>query len=284
MTTLDTLRSTARSGARAVISAVGQASAPLRMDPTFIIAGAQRCGTTSLYRMLAAHPDMVAPALNKGIHYFDTANRFRRGQKFYSGHFPLRRPGTGTSFTGEGSPYYLFHPLAMTRIAAAYPEVKAIVLLRDPVERAYSAYKQEKSRGFETLGFAEALAAEPGRLRGEEERIVADPSYQSFSHQHHAYVARGHYAGQIARAFDALGRDHVLILDADDFLSSELSQWHLLTEFLGISPWRPAQVLQSNARPSERMDEQQRAWLEEQFTDDNTELIALLGYVPSWLR
>lgn len=284
MTTLDTLRSTARTGARAVISAVGQASAPLRMDPTFLIAGAQRCGTTSLYRMLASHPDMVAPTLNKGIHYFDTANRFQRGQGFYGGHFPLRRPGAPKAFTGEASPYYLFHPLAMARIAESHPEVKVIVLLRDPVERAYSAYKQEKSRGFETLDFAAALDAEPRRLDGEEKRIIADPSYQSFSHQHHAYVARGHYVSQISRAFDAMGRDHVLVLDADDFLSPALSQWPMLLDFLGIADWRPAKVLQSNARPSERMDDEQRAWLARQFSTDDTELVSLLGYVPSWLR
>ena len=283
MTTLETLRGTARTGARTVISAVGQVSAPLRMEPTFIIAGAQRCGTTSLYRMLSAHPQMVAPSLNKGIHYFDTATRFQRGHRFYSGQFPIRRPGPVTKVTGEGSPYYLFHPLAMARIARALPTVKIIVLLRDPVERAYSAYKQEKSRGFETLSFANALAAEPKRLEGEEERIMADPSYQSFSHQHHAYVARGHYARQLTRTFEAVGRDRVLVLDADDFLAPALPQWSTLTDFLGISDWRPADVLRSNARPSEGMDDQLRRWLGEQFDADD-ELVSLLGYVPSWLR
>ena len=284
MTASEKLRTTARSGARSVITGVGQLSAPLRMTPSFLIAGAQRCATTSVFRMLAQHPEVHAPALNKGIHFFDTADMFRRGMRFYMGHFPLRRPGTTSGITGEGSPYYIFHPLAVGRIAAALPDTKLVVLLRDPVERAFSAYKQEFKRGFETLGFADALRAEARRLDGEEERIVTDENYQSFSHQHHAYVARGRYAGQLERAFAVLGRERVLVLDADDFLATGLPQWAELTNHLGISAWQPPEVLQSNARPGSPMPEDIRARLRREFTNDDEKLAELLGYIPSWHR
>ena len=68
--------------------------------------------------------------------------------------------------TGESSPYYLFHPLAAERIARDLPDVRLVVLLRDPVERAYSAYTHERARGFETETFARALELEPERLAG----------------------------------------------------------------------------------------------------------------------
>lgn len=279
------LRTLTRSGLRSAYTTVGQLSAPLRMEPTFIIAGAQRCATTSLYRMLSQHPDVRPPSLNKGIHFFDTASRFKHGMNFYRGHFPIARPGTKeVKITGEGSPYYMFHPLAIPRIATSLPQTKLIILLRNPVERAFSAYKQERTRGFEQLTFSEALEAEPQRLDGEEARILADESYQSFAHQHHAYVERGKYAPQLERAFSAMGRENVLVIDADDFLVPNVPEWSNLTTFLKIAPWRPEDVLHSNSRPSDDMPITNRAWLERQFVDDSQSLKALLGYTPSWLR
>ncbi|WP_155849351.1 sulfotransferase [Arthrobacter sp. H20] len=233
--------------------------------------------------MLTEHPQVLPPLLNKGIHYFDTADRFRQGSKFYAAHFPFKRPrNAGRMITGEASPYYMFHPLAATRIAAELGQVKVVVLLRDPVERAFSAHKQERGRGFEHLEFWEALQQEPQRLAGEEERIIADPSYQSFSHQHHAYVARGRYATQLERMFAAVGREQVLVLDTDTFLSAGLPTWPLLLRHLGLDDWWPQTPIHTNSRPSTPMPEQTRRWLREQFRDEDDRLIELLGYLPSW--
>lgn len=278
-------RTLARDYARSAVTSVGQLGADFRMRPSFLIAGAQRCATTSIFRMLAEHPQVQPPLLNKGIHYFDTADRFQRGARFYAAHFPFKRPrGTDHLITGEASPYYMFHPLAATRIASELGPVKVIILLRDPVERAFSAYKQERGRGFEDLDFSKALEREPHRLAGEEERIIADPTYQSFSHQHHAYVARGRYAGQLERMFAAVGREQVLVLDADAFLSAGLPQWPLLLRHLGLDDWWPATPVHTNSRPSTPMPELNRSWLVEQFAEEDNRLAQLLGYEPSWHR
>ena len=88
------------------------------------------------------------------------------------------------------------------------PDVKILAMLRDPVERAFSAYKHELARGFETEPFDKALELEDERLEGEVERMLADSDYQSFSHRHHAYLRRGHYAEQLNRlrsSFPATG-------------------------------------------------------------------------------
>ncbi|MGP9031762.1 sulfotransferase family protein [Glutamicibacter mysorens] len=280
----DTLRYSARQLARTTLVGLGQMTAAMRMSPGFIIAGAQRCATTSLFRMLARHPQVQPPVMNKGIHFFDTAERYSRGPNFYAAHFPLRRPGSGKLVSGEASPYYLFHPLAMERIAKIAPQAQVIVLLRDPVERAYSAYKQEFGRGFETLSFAEALEAEFARLKGEEQRIIDDPTYQSYNHQHYGYVARGLYTRQLRRAEAALAPGKLTVLDADALFRPELHGWDELLQNIGLDPWRPGEIVHSNARPSAELEPALRSRLEAHFAEENEQLQNYLGYRPSWLQ
>lgn len=280
----DTIQHSARNLARTTLVSFGQATAGLRLRPGFIIAGAQRCATTSLFRMLSRHPQVRPPMLNKGIHFFDTAERFARGAKFYAGHFPLRRPFASGQISGEASPYYLFHPLAMERIATYAPEAQVIVLLRDPVQRAFSAYKQEKGRGFETLSFEEALDREEERLAGEEERIIADPKYQSFAHQHFGYVARGRYTQQLQRAEKALAPGKLTVLDADEFFRPGLNGWDSLLEQIGLDPWKPNEIIHSNARPGAEMPEELRTALNRAFESENDALVNYLGFTPSWLQ
>lgn len=282
------LPETAKPVARAALQHWGRLTWRLRMRPDFVIAGAQRCGTTSLFRTLARHPDVVPPLPGKGVHHFDTAGSWDRGTAWYLGHFPLASPArwrtAGRARTGEASPYYVFHPLGAQRIAATVPDAKVVVLLRDPVERAYSAWKQERARGFEDQDFERALDLEAERLAGEEERVAADPSYQSFSHQHHAYVARGRYAHQLRRMGGALRPDHLLVLETDEVLAGRGDAWQRLLDHLGLRQWDPGVVPTSNARPSRPMPEHLRARLEAEFEHDDVELAALLGRVPGWRR
>ncbi|WP_336921898.1 sulfotransferase domain-containing protein [Aquipuribacter sp. SD81] len=256
------------------------------MAPDFVVAGAQRCGTTSLFRALAAHPDVVAPLPGKGVHHFDTASAYVRGPEWYLGHFPLAAPARtrtgGRARTGEASPYYLFHPLAAERIATTVPLARVVVLLRDPVERAFSAWKQERGRGFETEDFERALDLEPERLAGEEERIRNEPGYQSFSHQHHAYVARGRYADQLERMSSALAPGTLFVAETQDVLADDGETWDALLRHLDLRAWRPPEVPRANARPSTPMPDRLRARLESQFHDSDSRLAPFLGKAPSW--
>ena len=113
-------------GARVGARATGRMTQSARMQPAFLIVGAQRCGTTSMFKTLRQHPAVLAPPLQKGIHYFD--KNYDEGPGWYRSHFPLRaaarlrNKGSGTPITGESSPYYMFHPLAADRIARDLPE------------------------------------------------------------------------------------------------------------------------------------------------------------------
>lgn len=267
----------------------GRATASARMLPSFLIVGAQRCGTTSLYRALVQHPAIVRPPLRKGVHYFDTD--YARGPMWYRAHFPLlgtaRRVTADTGLpaaTFESSPYYLFHPLAGERIAADLPGVRLIVLLRDPVERAYSAFTHERARGFETEDFERALELEPERLAGEEARLRADPTAYSHAHQHHAYVARGHYAEQLQRLEKLVGRDRLHVVDSQDFFDDPEPAHAAVLEFLGL-PARGRPVFdQHNARPRSPMSDEVRSRLDAHFRPLDERLEAWWGKTPSWRR
>jgi hypothetical protein len=271
--------------ARGVVCTVGRATAGARMLPEFLVVGAQRCGTTTLYRLLADHPSVVRPAFSKGIGYFDV--HYRRGWSWYRGHFPVaavaalraQRP-----VTFESSGYYLYHPLAAGRIGADLPGVRAVVCVRDPVERAYSAHRHELARGFETEPFERALELEPQRLAGEEERLRSDPAYQSFGHRHHSYLARGRYAGQIERFRQALGPDRVLVVDADRFFAEPYPAFAEIQDWLGLPAWRPERVEKLNARPREPMPAALRTRLMAEFEQSDRALVPLLGTEPRWRR
>lgn len=274
---------------RRAVATWGRATASGRLLPSFLICGAQRCGTTSAFRTLLRHPDVVGPLFHKGVHYFDTAADYARGMRWYRGHFPLRAVAdrhavSGRAVTGEASPYYLFHPLAAARIAGDLPAARLVVLLRDPVERAFSAHKQETARGFETESFERALDLEDDRLVGELERILAEPSYQSIHHQHHAYRRRGQYAEQLVALFAAVGRDRVLVLETDELLSADLAGWERLLAHLDLGSWAPGLVPRSNAQPSAPLENRLRQRLDRHFAPYDAHLATLLGRQPSWRR
>ncbi|HET7626188.1 MAG TPA: sulfotransferase [Verrucomicrobiae bacterium] len=167
------------------------------MRPTFIIVGAQKAGTTSLYHLLYRHP-RIKPAKKKELHYFD--NNYFRDQSWYESMFPLARLFFGAPskvakpITGEASPYYLFHPSAVSRMARTLPDAKLIVLLRNPVERAYSHYQHQVRSRTENLSFEDALASEKERIQGEAEKLLKDDRFRSAKHRRYSYLSRGIYA------------------------------------------------------------------------------------------
>jgi hypothetical protein len=262
-------------------------TSPLRMLPDFLIVGAQRSGTTTMFKTLAQHPGTARPFLQKGVHYFD--KRYDAGLDWYRGNFPLvatsraRRLGR-RPLAYESSPYYLFHPLAGERIARDLPGVKLLVVLRDPVERAYSGHHHELARGYETESFERALELEPERIAGEREKMLADPHYDSLHWQHHAYVKRGQYLEQLQRLEALVGRERLHVVDSDDFWQRPRDVYPGVLRFLGL-PEHPATVFeQHNARTRSPMPESVRARLEEHYAPHDERLAQWWGRVPSWRR
>lgn len=263
---------------RAVSRTAGRLSSGVRALPEFLIVGTQRGGTTSLFRALAAHPAIAGPNFHKGVHYFDV--NYERGLRWYRGHFPVRR---GERMAFESAGYYMHHPLAPERIARDLPGVRLLVLLRDPVERAFSAYRHELARGFESEpSFERALDLEPGRLRGEVDRIRRGAF--SHSHRHHAYLDRGRYAAQLEVLFGLFGRERVHVTFAEDFFAEPERRYDAIIDFLGLARWRPPAFERHNARPGPPLPPALRKRLREHFAPHDERLAALLDEVPPWRR
>jgi hypothetical protein len=252
-----------------------------RAMPDFIVAGAQKAGTTSLFGYLAGHPQ-CAPPLHKEVHYFD--KNYDRGENWYRMHFPFAaalKSSGGRTF--ESSPYYMCEPRVPERIAALVPSVKLIFLIRNPVSRAYSHYQHSVLRRREPLSFEHAVQAEADRLDGELERMLADPAYKSFAHQHYSYLLRGRYAEQLLNWRQHFSADQMLIVEAERMFHQPAEAFAEVLEFLGLDPVMPRSFENLNSgRYKVPMHPETRARLEAYFEPYNQHLYDLLGWRPSW--
>jgi hypothetical protein len=245
--------------------------------PDFVIVGTQRGGTTSLYAYLSAHPQ-VAPAAMKETHYL--TDRFVRGLDWYLSLFPPALPPG--AITGEATPYALFHPLAAARLRSVAPAARVIMLLRNPIDRAYSHFAMERARGDEGLDFAAALDAEPSRLGGEEDRLVADPAYVSRAHKHYSYVARGEYWRQLQRWREAVPPDQLLVLRSEDLYRRPAAIFARVATFLGIDASVDVPFTAHNRSEAPPVDPAQRRQLAAHFAPHNARLGSHLDWEPDW--
>lgn len=258
-------------------------TASRRVLPDFIIFGAMRCGTSSLYHTLTEHPQ-VSAALRKEVRFFD--QHFERGLDWYRAHFPpastmaRRAARAGSALTGEASPEYLYHPLAAERIAATLPEVKLVALLRDPVERAWSHYQHSVRRGVERLPFRDALAREEERLAGEIERM-RQPGYRGGAYEAFSYVSQGRYAEHLRPWFEHFPRERILIVRAEEMFAAPGATLAAITEFLGLDPWTP-RYLAMNFGPRAAMPSEVRTELRARLAPSVARLEELLGREMGW--
>jgi len=280
-----------RESAKRLLRTYGELTTGLRRGPDFVIIGAKRGGSTSLYNYVLEHPG-IAPLFPgrqhiKGAHYYDT--RYARGLTWYRSHFPIEiagrravRPLVRPSICGEASPYYLFHPLAAERLARDFPDVRIIAVLRDPVERAYSHFKERTHHDGEALSFEDAFAAEEDRLRGEAERIVAEPGYLSVEHENHSYLAQGRYLDMLPRWFSLFPREQFHITVSEEFYADPDRHVNEVWKFLGLPPRRLQSRVRHNYLPSAGMAPETRLLLQENLIEHNRALADLLGRPLPW--
>jgi hypothetical protein len=219
----------------------------------------------------------------KGVHYFDSNHA--RGGRWYRSYFrsgwARRRAG---QITGEASPYYLFHPRAPHLAAAEIPDARLIALLRDPVERTYSHWSEQRRNGVETLSFEDALAAEPERLAGEYERLLRDPDAVSFPYEQQSYALQSEYVVSIERWLEHFPRTQLLVLRSEDLYGDPQATYDRVTEFLGIAAHRLAAPEPWNAAPRSALAPATRDALVERFAPSEVRLRELVGLDLRWER
>jgi O-antigen/teichoic acid export membrane protein len=253
-------------------------TAPLRRPPDIIVLGTKRGGSTSLAAYLYAHPQVLPPVparlAPKGVRAFD--EHPDRGRWWYRSHFATvfvrgsaRRR---RRFAAESTANYLFHAEQAARAATLAPQARAVVLLRDPVERAWSHWRERTRRGLETLSFEDALAAEDERLR----------SLPSAERANVAYRSQGRYADFLPSWQEAFG-DRLLVVFAEELFADPGATYARVVAFLGLEPFALASYEAWNRQPSpDRVDPKTRASLAAFYAPFDARLADLLGRALPW--
>jgi hypothetical protein len=192
----------------------------------FVAAGTQKGGTTALATYLLEHPE-IALSTVKEPHFFDTDEHFTGATVDYAAYHALYAPRPGQHLFGDRTPIYMYWKEAPRRIATYNPAMKWIVLLRDPVARAYSHWNMEIKQGRETLPFDEAVRIERERC------ALAGP----LQHRRWSYVDRGRYSIQLRRIAEQFPSSQVLVLKSEAFHAEPAPALAKIAAFLGIGPF-----------------------------------------------
>ncbi len=275
------------SGGRSNILKLGRSIYPyirfplahLCMKPNFLVIGAQKSGTTSLFRYLTQHHAILMPVIKKELHYFDLY--YDRGPKWYLSCFPFKQKG---KVTGEKSPYYLYHPLAPQRSYSFNQQFKLIILLRDPVKRAYSHFHHEIENGRENRAFREAVEKEMERVKVDHHRLACSEIGYSFSHQRYSYYDRGRYAEQLELWMNYFARSQFYIETAERFFKEPQAVCSEIFNFVGLAPFETSTKRRHNPGKYDPISRTDANWLAEMYRQDNMKLEKDYGVdISDWL-
>ena len=188
-------------------------------EPTFLIVGAAKAGTTSLAAYLAGHPD-VCLAAQKEVHFFDRERRYARGWEWYLERFAAAGNALAV---GEATPSYMWMPKAVKRIAHHLPHAQLIAILRNPVDRAYSHYWHIRAFKAESRSFEESLD---------------DANLEA----RFGYVSRGRYAEQLKRLHEHFSEEQIHVLLFDDLVAQTGVTLAMVCSWIGVEPVESAAV------------------------------------------
>lgn len=265
---------------------------PLHILPDFYIVGFAKCGTTSLFEYLMQHPD-VLHSVGKEIDYF--GEYYSRGVNWYKVCFPLKlqkvmaeKANGRKCITGEATPRYIDHPHAPFRIKKITPNAKFIVLLRNPIDRAFSNYTMNVNSSLEsereTLSFEKALEKEKERTKNEYEKMQKNKGCFSWNYYLYAYLAQGIYIDKIKIWTEIFPRKQLLILQSEKFFHDPAKKYLKVLDFLGIPEWNPKEfkIFKSGKYQEKNIDPKLRKKLSEFFRPHNEKLYEFLGERFDW--
>ena len=257
-----------------------------RTNPDFFIIGAARCGTTSLYKYLTEHPSVIEP-LRKETHYFELF--YNQGYRWYKLFFPsifyklyhkyyLKIP----FITGEASADYIFHPLVPKRIISLYPKAKIIILLRNPVDRAYSYYSLNLSRKIEKESFEKVIERESNLLKKEIDKMREDEDYFSKKYYRFSYLTSGIYINQINLWKRYFPDNQILIINSEDFFKDPQNILNMVFSFLGLKDFKLNKYYKYNYGNTSKMNKKTRQCLIQFYKPFNERLYKNIKRVFDW--
>lgn len=277
----------------------------LRMLPDFVVIGVGKCGTTSLYDYIAQHPN-VRVAMSKEINYFNWYLGVK-SERWYRAHFPLRLERTVAALrgrrllTGEATPLYSTHPPSAPALKKVMPSAKLILVLRDPVRRAYSHYHDLGVRlGGEKRSFDEAVRAEAAEIQSNygdfpafqhrstrkpvptsEPAFSRDRGYWLDARLFH-YVSMGLYAEILSWWLQYFAREQLLVLTSERLQREPEPVMVEVFKFLELVPTKVSFQRELNKGTYEPMQAETKEFLREFYKPYNQRLVDLLGWNPGW--
>ena len=278
--------------ARAIHIAYGKLFGRAHMLPNTYIIGFAKCGTTSLNEYLVKHPQIYGGFI-KEVHYFDHGKRFMRGTNWYRSNFPFIIQGIiqtcilhKKAIVIDATPRYINHPHAMRRIKKITPNAKFIVIVRNPIERAYSHYNSNKSDPHiinEDISFAKAIHQEEQRIEGQYKKMEDDESYHSTKYYSQGYAQGGLYVKWLQNWIKEFG-SNVLVLDNGALLTDTQSVIDTITKFLELDHYKLEDTKKHNVGEygDIKMDKETRTLLSEYYEKPNAQLYSLLGRDLGW--
>lgn len=241
------------------------------IPPDFIIIGTQKGGTTSLYRYLEKHPQIVG-CIKKETHFWNL--HFRRGLDWYLSHFPHLSPEADIR-TGEATPNYLEIPEVPHRLFRAFPQVKLIVLLRNPIHRSISQYHHWVRLMQESRTLEEAMTSELNLLqKGTKQEIATSPSPR--------YIQRGLYLYFLQNWMSVFPRSQFLILPSEEFYQSPRDTFAKVLDFLELPPYQLAEYSCHNRGHYAPTETDIYAQLRDYFRPHNRRLQEFLNLEFNW--
>jgi hypothetical protein len=212
-----------------------------RVLPNTLIIGVIRGGTTSLFDYLSQHSS-ISTSFTKETRFFDA--NYDKGLTYYQSSFPLKF--FKKKIILEATPSYIFHPLAPKRIYESLGNIKAILLLRNPIDRCISNFDHEVAKKREPLDLYEALRTEEVRIAGEIERICRNEVNESYSLNHFSYLTKSLYSKQIQNWLNYHKRENLLVLESEDLFNDPQNTCNIIFDFLGIQKETLKRVEQLN--------------------------------------
>ena len=255
-----------------------------RVFPNFIIIGAVRCGTTSLYQNICEHPNVIS-AKQDEIGFFDS--NFHLGLDWYKSFFPKNdelqkvKEKEGFGITGEDTPFYLWNELACDRILKTIPDCKLIVILRNPVNRAYSNYQLSVRNGKENLSFAEVINIEKNQLVRDGIYLDNKINLEKFKHPR-SNLVKGWYYEQLKIWIEKFPQDQILIISTEELENKPQETMNIVFNFLKLPEYKMKQFQKLKFVKYENMNQETKQNLLKYFKPKNEKLFTLINKKFEW--
>jgi hypothetical protein len=253
----------------------------MRVLPDFFVVGVVRSGTTSLYHYLDQHPCIMKSAYDE-LGFFDS--NFELGWNWYKSLFPTIiqkkkiEKRNGKFLTFDDTPFYIYNSIVVKRIKKKFPNAKIIVILRNPIDRAYSNYFLGVNGGKEKREFEEAIEEEMALINNRNKEELFDEKLSE------TYLGRGLYAEQLKVWFKEFPKDSIKIIKSENFAEKTEDVMNDLFQFLDLPEYKIGNIEKKNVAKYTPMKKETRGKLEKFFLPHNQELYNMLENDFEWGR